>query len=166
MGKRHATSAMFDRDVELHEVLIMIALGHGLRGSKSELALLSKDIIQNVLAPEIEKCYWKSREAIGLLTPTALGPGLGQRIPEKMISQNGFCMQALPSRPKEGSVPFSLISSTSKISSFIASRYADLIADIHGKDLHRSQNAGNSFVCGRIQATEKFCNPEREERNE
>jgi hypothetical protein len=60
---------MFEENVRLEDVLLVVALGHGLEGSKSKLTMLPKDIVQRILVREIEKCYWNSRQMIGLLTP-------------------------------------------------------------------------------------------------
>jgi hypothetical protein len=61
---------MFEENVHLEDVLLNLALGHGLAGSKSVLTMLPKDIVQRFLAKEVEKCYWNSRRSSGLLTPT------------------------------------------------------------------------------------------------
>ena len=61
----------------------------------------------------------------------------------------------LPSLPRRDIVPISLISTapeiSRKISSFIANRYAELIADIHGEDFNRPLMAENSVGYRRIQ---------------
>ncbi len=60
---------LFEESVHVQDILLQVALGHSLIGSKSCLAGLSKDIIQHALAKAIEESYWKSRSQEGLLTP-------------------------------------------------------------------------------------------------
>ena len=60
---------IFDESMHIQDILLEIALGHGLRGSQSLLSLLSKDVLQHALASAIEECYWQQRADIGLMTP-------------------------------------------------------------------------------------------------
>jgi hypothetical protein len=53
-------------------ILLLVAMGHTLRGSQSPLALLSKDIIQHALAPAISDAFWIARCAAGLVTPPSI----------------------------------------------------------------------------------------------
>ena len=60
---------MLDDATRLEDILLQIALGNTLRGSQSLLSVLSKDILQHSLAPQIETGYWELRSQEGLLTP-------------------------------------------------------------------------------------------------
>ena len=58
----------------LEEVLLSVALGHALRGTRSGFAQLSKDVLQTVLRAEVEKSFWATRRAQGLVTPPPQSP--------------------------------------------------------------------------------------------
>ena len=140
---------MFEESVHLQDVLLVIALGHDLAGSKSVLAMLPKEIVQSVLAREIEKCYWDSRFSIGLLTPTE--PSISrynQVISGKLLFQDLELRRApIPHavsssmQLKENRAVLFSKSTASKdlttltISSFISNRYSDLFRDEDGQTL-------------------------------
>ncbi len=54
------------------DMLLLVAMGHALRGSQSPLALLSKDLLEHFLAPIISQAFWQSRCAAGLVTPPSI----------------------------------------------------------------------------------------------
>ena len=142
---------MFEESVHLQDVLLVIALGHDLAGSKSVLAMLPKEIVQSVLAREIEKCYWDSRFSIGLLTPTEPSVSrYNQVISGKLLFQdNDLELRRAPIPPAVSSsmqlkenraVLFSKSTAfkdltTLTISSFISNRYSDLFRDEDGQTL-------------------------------
>ncbi len=136
---------MFEQDFHLQDILLVVAMGHSLPESKSGLASLSKDIIQNILTPAIEQSYWKSRSKIGLVTPT----GNSESRCHVIVSSDSSTDQqfrresfASPSLPKIGVVPFSLVNSRElRISSFLASRYAELVEDLQDDDQNFSLSA-------------------------
>ncbi len=77
---------LFKESVHIQDVLLQVALGHSLLGSRSCLAALSKDILQNTLATAIEEAYWESRSQEGLLTPKPLAKSkFSSEIPEKIV---------------------------------------------------------------------------------
>jgi hypothetical protein len=148
--RRQVASAMFEENLHLQDVLLTVALGHSLSGSKSIFATLSKDILQNILAVEIETCYWKSRLDIGLLTPPGLNGSRCDQVSEKdPIQVKEIRRETLlsPAHPRRSvaqfSKPFLLKENVApKISSFIANRYADLINELQEEDQNLSSTSG------------------------
>ena len=129
---------MFEQDFALEDIILIVALGHGLSETKSAFALLSKDVMQNILVPEIEKSFWKSRAKIGLLTPTGTSTSRCHLIDSSESSAGQqFRRETLisPSLPRLGVVPFSLcLNKEIRISGFLASRYAELVHDMDEDD--------------------------------
>jgi hypothetical protein len=129
---------MFEEDLQLKDVLLTVALGHSLSGTSSVFATLSKDIMQNILAVEIETCYWKSRLDIGLLTPPGMNglryDQMSENVPvhDKESRRETLFSPVHPRRSiARFSKPFTLKENVApKISSFIANRYADLINEL------------------------------------
>jgi hypothetical protein len=77
---------LFKESIHVQDVLLQVALGHSLLGSKSCLAALSKDIIQHALATAIEESYWEIRSQEGLLTPKPLQKSkFSSEIPEEIV---------------------------------------------------------------------------------
>ncbi len=141
---------MFEENLHLQDVLLTVALGHSLTGTDSLFATLSKDIMQNILAVEIETCYWKSRLDIGLLTPPGMNGLRYDHMSEKISVQDKETRRETlfsPVHPRRGiaqfSKPFSLKENIApKISSFIANRYADLINELQEEDQDIQSTSG------------------------
>jgi hypothetical protein len=137
---------MFEESVHLQDVLLVIALGHDLEGSKSLFAMLPKEIMQSILAREIERCYWDFRSSIGLLTPTEISvsrcnhivtgksPFEDLEFRRAPIASVVSCPQCPVQSKENRGVPFSKSTAfqnltTPTISNFIANRYNDLFRD-------------------------------------
>ncbi len=141
---------MFEENLHLQDILLTVALGHSLPGTSSVFATLSKDIMQNILAVEIEACYWKSRLDIGLLTPPGMNGLRYDQTSEKIPIQDKDSRRETlfsPVHPRRGiaqfSKPFALKENVApKISSFIASRYADLINELQEEDQALQSTSG------------------------
>ena len=58
----------------VEDLLLALALGYALRGTRSVLAQLSLDILQRVLRDQVEQSYWATRSQLGLVTPLPRSP--------------------------------------------------------------------------------------------
>jgi hypothetical protein len=141
---------MFGENVHLEDVLLTVALGHGLAGSKSLLTMIPKDIVQRILAQEIEKCYWNSRLSIGLLTPQEMSVTRCNQICGKLpyddlefrrapiVSCGVQAKENLYVPVPKSNILKDLTAPT--ISRFIANRFTDLLQNIEPSPSHLSTN--------------------------
>jgi len=81
-----------------NEMVLLVCLGHSLAGTESPLALLSKDILADFVAPAIRRAHMESRAAAGLLTPPAIKWRAAPRSIQ-MIPGDGIPAGALDSHP-------------------------------------------------------------------
>ena len=133
---------MLGDKIHLQDILLTISLGHSLSDTKSVFAMLSNDIMQNILAVEIEASYWKTRLDTGLMTPLGLTDLKCDQVPvqSKNIEKPSLLPVARLAKPlalKEKITP------TQTLPCFFADRYADLICEIQDEENDQLSASGH-----------------------
>jgi hypothetical protein len=167
---------MFGEDVHLEDVLLVVALGHDLVGSKSVLKILPREIIHSILSREIERCYWDSRRSIGLLTPPEMNVTLryNKNCAKLTLQALGIQRAAIFPVVKSSNAPKeNLVSSSSKpiafkdltapsMSRFITNRYSFLLTEVEDDEIRCLTHGSLSDGFDGLESNQRTNRPSRQ----